>query len=107
MLVLIPTQEFILSSFNTHSGDHLSAVQTRSKSIKSYEAHAFVKISEALGRWKVGLMPMQEELLQFEIQKVWILIDLPYGKKAIGTKCGVIGIRKDEMREWLSRTKLD
>ncbi|GJR50117.1 putative ribonuclease H-like domain-containing protein [Tanacetum coccineum] len=29
---------------------------------------------------------MQEELLQFKIQKVWILIDLPYGKKAIGTK---------------------
>ncbi|GJZ50466.1 putative ribonuclease H-like domain-containing protein [Tanacetum coccineum] len=29
---------------------------------------------------------MQEELLQFEIQKVWVLVDLPYGKKAIGTK---------------------
>ncbi|GJU70341.1 putative ribonuclease H-like domain-containing protein [Tanacetum coccineum] len=29
---------------------------------------------------------MNEELLQFKIQKVWILIDLPYGKKAIGTK---------------------
>ncbi|GKF70887.1 putative ribonuclease H-like domain-containing protein, partial [Tanacetum coccineum] len=27
-----------------------------------------------------------EELLQFKIQKVWVLIDLPYGKKAIGTK---------------------
>ncbi|GJX90839.1 ribonuclease H-like domain-containing protein, partial [Tanacetum coccineum] len=29
---------------------------------------------------------MQEELLQFKIQKVWILVDLPFGKKAIGTK---------------------
>ncbi|GJT59044.1 putative ribonuclease H-like domain-containing protein [Tanacetum coccineum] len=29
---------------------------------------------------------MQEELLQFKIQKVWIPVDLPYGKKAIGTK---------------------
>ncbi|GJS88732.1 hypothetical protein Tco_0771368 [Tanacetum coccineum] len=29
---------------------------------------------------------MQEELLQFKIQKIWILVDLPYGKKAIGTK---------------------
>ncbi|GJS45129.1 putative ribonuclease H-like domain-containing protein [Tanacetum coccineum] len=29
---------------------------------------------------------MQEELLQFKIQDVWILVDLPYGKKAIGTK---------------------
>ncbi|GJU32309.1 ribonuclease H-like domain-containing protein [Tanacetum coccineum] len=27
-----------------------------------------------------------EELLQFKIQKVWILVDLPYEKKAIGTK---------------------
>nr|GFA29085.1 putative ribonuclease H-like domain-containing protein [Tanacetum cinerariifolium] len=27
---------------------------------------------------------MQEELLQFKMQKVWILVDLPYEKKAIG-----------------------
>nr|GEU50728.1 putative ribonuclease H-like domain-containing protein [Tanacetum cinerariifolium] len=29
---------------------------------------------------------MQEELLQFKMQKVWVLVDLPYGKRAIGTK---------------------
>nr|GFC18119.1 ribonuclease H-like domain, reverse transcriptase, RNA-dependent DNA polymerase [Tanacetum cinerariifolium] len=29
---------------------------------------------------------MTEELLQFSLQKVWRLVDLPYGKKAIGTK---------------------
>nr|GEV02384.1 putative ribonuclease H-like domain-containing protein [Tanacetum cinerariifolium] len=29
---------------------------------------------------------MQEELLQFKMKKVWILVDLPYGKRAIGTK---------------------
>ncbi|GJX72284.1 putative ribonuclease H-like domain-containing protein, partial [Tanacetum coccineum] len=29
---------------------------------------------------------MQEELLQFKLQKVWILVDLPSGKKAIGIK---------------------
>nr|GFC79607.1 copia protein [Tanacetum cinerariifolium] len=29
---------------------------------------------------------MQEELLQFKMQKVWILVDLPYRKRAIGTK---------------------
>nr|GFC06120.1 retrovirus-related Pol polyprotein from transposon TNT 1-94 [Tanacetum cinerariifolium] len=29
-----------------------------------------------------------EELLQFKIQKVWILVDLPYGKRAVGTKWG-------------------
>ncbi|GJU17695.1 putative ribonuclease H-like domain-containing protein [Tanacetum coccineum] len=37
---------------------------------------------------------MQEELLQFKIQKVWILVDLPHGKKAIGTK-------------WIYRNKKD
>ncbi|GJW28550.1 putative ribonuclease H-like domain-containing protein [Tanacetum coccineum] len=91
-----------------------SAVQTRSKVNKSSEAHAFVsyvqkqrrnnhkdfhhclfacflsqhepkKISEALED-ESWVDAMQEELLQFEIQKVWILVDLPYGKKAIGTK---------------------
>nr|GEX75010.1 putative ribonuclease H-like domain-containing protein [Tanacetum cinerariifolium] len=29
---------------------------------------------------------MQEELHQFKMQKVWVLVDLPYGKRAIGTK---------------------
>ncbi|GKA74774.1 putative ribonuclease H-like domain-containing protein [Tanacetum coccineum] len=29
---------------------------------------------------------MQEELLKFELQKVWTLVDLPNGKRAIGTK---------------------
>nr|GEX32907.1 putative ribonuclease H-like domain-containing protein [Tanacetum cinerariifolium] len=38
---------------------------------------------------------MQEELLQFQIQKVWILVDLPFGKKAIRTKW-VFRNKKDE-----------
>ncbi|GJY53585.1 putative ribonuclease H-like domain-containing protein [Tanacetum coccineum] len=29
---------------------------------------------------------MQEELLQFKLQQVWTLVDLPNGKRAIGTK---------------------
>ncbi|GJS59750.1 putative ribonuclease H-like domain-containing protein [Tanacetum coccineum] len=29
---------------------------------------------------------MQDELLQFKLHKVWTLVDLPYGKRAIGTK---------------------
>ncbi|GKA29940.1 putative ribonuclease H-like domain-containing protein [Tanacetum coccineum] len=29
---------------------------------------------------------MQEELLQFKLQKVWTLVDFPKGKRAIGTK---------------------
>ncbi|GKA69689.1 putative ribonuclease H-like domain-containing protein, partial [Tanacetum coccineum] len=38
---------------------------------------------------------MQEELLQFKIQQVWILMDLPIGKRAIGTKW-VFRNKKDE-----------
>nr|GEU69418.1 hypothetical protein [Tanacetum cinerariifolium] len=36
-----------------------------------------------------------EELLKFKMQKVWILVDLPYGKRAIGTKW-VFMNKKDE-----------
>nr|GEU60277.1 hypothetical protein [Tanacetum cinerariifolium] len=35
------------------------------------------------------------ELLQFKMQKVWVLVDLPYGKRAIGTKW-VYKNKKDE-----------
>nr|GFC36435.1 hypothetical protein [Tanacetum cinerariifolium] len=38
---------------------------------------------------------MQEELLQFKMQKVYILVNLPYGKRAIGTKW-VYRNKKDE-----------
>ncbi|GKA03964.1 putative ribonuclease H-like domain-containing protein [Tanacetum coccineum] len=38
---------------------------------------------------------MQEELLQFTLQQVWILVDLPIGKRAIGTKW-VFRNKKDE-----------
>ncbi|GJR27186.1 putative ribonuclease H-like domain-containing protein [Tanacetum coccineum] len=38
---------------------------------------------------------MQDELLQFKLQKVWTLVDLPYGKRAIGTKW-VYRNKKDE-----------
>ncbi|GKA97095.1 putative ribonuclease H-like domain-containing protein [Tanacetum coccineum] len=42
-------------------------------------------ISQALED-KSWVEAMQEELLQFKLQKVWIIVDLPFGKKAIGTK---------------------
>ncbi|GJT96342.1 putative ribonuclease H-like domain-containing protein [Tanacetum coccineum] len=38
---------------------------------------------------------MQEELLQVKLQKVWTLVDLPNGKRAIGTKW-VFRNKKDE-----------
>ncbi|GJX22703.1 putative ribonuclease H-like domain-containing protein [Tanacetum coccineum] len=68
-------------------GDPYSAVQTRSKIEPK-------KISQALED-ESWVDAMQEELLQFKIQKVWILVDLPLGKKAIGTKW-VYRNKKDE-----------
>nr|GEV02607.1 hypothetical protein [Tanacetum cinerariifolium] len=38
---------------------------------------------------------MQDELHQFKMQKVWVLVDLPHGKRAIGTKW-VFRNKKDE-----------
>nr|GEU40835.1 copia protein [Tanacetum cinerariifolium] len=40
---------------------------------------------------------MQEEFLQFKLQKVWVLVDLPKGKRAIGLKW-VFRNKKDERR---------
>ncbi|GKC13033.1 putative ribonuclease H-like domain-containing protein [Tanacetum coccineum] len=38
---------------------------------------------------------MQEELLQFKLQEVWTLVDLPHGKRAVGTKWVYMN-KKDE-----------
>nr|GEY93255.1 copia protein [Tanacetum cinerariifolium] len=61
----------------------MSTVQTKSKVNKNSEAHAHISQALEDESW---VDDMQEELLQFQIQKVWILVDLPFGKKAIGTK---------------------
>ncbi|GJY30767.1 putative ribonuclease H-like domain-containing protein [Tanacetum coccineum] len=59
-------------------GDPKSAVQTRSKEEPK-------RVSDALqdDSW---VQAMQEELLQFKLQQVWVLVDLPHGMKVIGTK---------------------
>ncbi|GJX64484.1 putative ribonuclease H-like domain-containing protein [Tanacetum coccineum] len=78
------------------SRDLKSTVQTRSKVEKGL-AHALIepkKISEAL-KDESWVDDMQEELLQFKLQKVWILVDLPSRKKAIRTKW-VYRNKKDE-----------
>ncbi|GJT82914.1 putative ribonuclease H-like domain-containing protein [Tanacetum coccineum] len=90
----IPTSR--INSFHPSTlilGDPKLVVQTRSKVTYSSGAHAF-KISEALED-ESWVDAMQEEMLQFKIQKVWILVDLPYGKKAIRTKW-VYRNKKDE-----------
>ncbi|GJU13333.1 putative ribonuclease H-like domain-containing protein [Tanacetum coccineum] len=71
-------------------GDPTSAVQIRGKIQKASSAQqALVKepktISQAL-KDESWVEAMQEELLQFKLQQVWILVDLPFGKKAISTK---------------------
>ncbi|GJU72018.1 putative ribonuclease H-like domain-containing protein [Tanacetum coccineum] len=104
-------------------GDPNTPVQTRSSLKKITEAHALVsyiqahqrsnhkdqqhclfacflsqfeprKVTEALedGSW---VEAMQEELLQFKLQQVWVLVDLPTGAKVIGTKW-VYRNKKDE-----------
>ncbi|GKC90457.1 putative ribonuclease H-like domain-containing protein, partial [Tanacetum coccineum] len=84
----IPTSRIISSHPSALIiGDRTSAVQTRRKNEPK-------KISEALED-ESWVDVMQEELLQFKIQKVWVLVDLPYGKKAIGTKW-VYQNKKDE-----------
>ncbi|GJV82883.1 putative ribonuclease H-like domain-containing protein [Tanacetum coccineum] len=62
-------------------GDPKSAVQTRGMTKKNSGEHAMIIYIQNQIR-----TTMQEELLQFKIQKVWTLVDLPSGKKAIGTK---------------------
>ncbi|GJT00078.1 putative ribonuclease H-like domain-containing protein [Tanacetum coccineum] len=95
-------------------GDPKSAVQTRSKVQNKSGAHALLshiqkqqrnnhkdqqhclfacflsqeepkKIAKALqdDSW---FKPIKEELLQFKLQQVWVLVDLPHGMKVIGTK---------------------
>ncbi|GJU29699.1 retrovirus-related pol polyprotein from transposon TNT 1-94 [Tanacetum coccineum] len=43
----------------------------------------------------IQIEAMQEELLQFKLQEVWTLVDLPNGKRAIGSKW-VFRNKKDE-----------
>ncbi|GJR72032.1 putative ribonuclease H-like domain-containing protein, partial [Tanacetum coccineum] len=62
-------------------GDLNSTIQTR-RMTKNSDEHAMVEA-------------MQEELLQFKLQKVWTLVDLPNGKRPIGTKW-VFRNKKDE-----------
>nr|GEV31798.1 hypothetical protein [Tanacetum cinerariifolium] len=52
------------------------------------------KVIQAL-KDPIWIEAMQEELLKFKLQKVWTLVDLPYGKRAIGTKW-IYKNKKDE-----------
>ncbi|GKB08338.1 hypothetical protein Tco_0836622 [Tanacetum coccineum] len=65
-------------------GDVKTSVQTR-RMTKPTPEQGFLSAVEA----------MKEELLQFKLQQVWILMDLPIGRRAIGIKW-VFRNKKDE-----------
>nr|GEV17676.1 putative ribonuclease H-like domain-containing protein [Tanacetum cinerariifolium] len=74
-------------------GDLSSTTQTRSmkKVVKDQDPK---RVNQAL-KDPSWIKAMLEELLQCKMQKVWVLVDLPYGKRAIGTKW-VFRNKKDE-----------
>ncbi|GJS31952.1 putative ribonuclease H-like domain-containing protein [Tanacetum coccineum] len=62
-----------------------SAPQTRRMTMSWTDTSEPKKVIEAL-KDPSWIEAMQEDLLQFKLQQVWTLVDLPYGKRAIGTK---------------------
>ncbi|GJV29202.1 ribonuclease H-like domain-containing protein [Tanacetum coccineum] len=80
--------EGMVHDFNNLPTEVVSSVQTRSRVQQHSGAHALEEpkqISKALkdDSW---VEAMQEELLQFRLQHVYILVDLPHGAKVIGIK---------------------
>ncbi|GJS47605.1 ribonuclease H-like domain-containing protein [Tanacetum coccineum] len=73
--------------FDQVIGDLQSATQIKNMS-KNLEEHGFEEPKEVIHALKdpSWIEAMQEELLQFKLQEVWSLVDLPNGKRAIGTK---------------------
>ncbi|GJV41330.1 putative ribonuclease H-like domain-containing protein [Tanacetum coccineum] len=106
----ITTTYLVPSTPNTrihkdHSLDHVigdvqSGVLTR-RMIKTTNEQGFIsavyegKTHEDLHTYPSWIEAMQEELLQFKLQQVWTLVDLPHGKRAIGTKWVYMN-KKDE-----------
>ncbi|GKE66981.1 putative ribonuclease H-like domain-containing protein, partial [Tanacetum coccineum] len=80
-------------------GDVQSFVQTRRMKTSYSETGFLSAIDEGKTHQDLHtclfVEAMQEELLQFKLQKVWILVDLPKGHRAIGTKW-VYRNKKDE-----------
>ncbi|GKD69840.1 putative ribonuclease H-like domain-containing protein, partial [Tanacetum coccineum] len=123
LIIFNKPQKGIFDEASQILGDPKTSVQTRSRVQQTSGAHALgsyaqkqqrnnhkdqqhclfacflsleepKKISEALqdDSW---VEAMQEELLQFRLQQVWILVDLPHGAKVIDTKWVYIN-KRDE-----------
>ncbi|GJV26617.1 putative reverse transcriptase domain-containing protein [Tanacetum coccineum] len=56
------------------------------------------KVSQALAD-ESWIEAMQEELLQFKLQNVWVLCDLPDGKRVIGTKWPSMGENFEDLMQ--------
>nr|GFC24205.1 putative ribonuclease H-like domain-containing protein [Tanacetum cinerariifolium] len=84
----VSDHEFILLTF-MHSNSPLSS-STQSSNDKDTD-----EVPSKGDKDPSWIEAMQEELLQFKLQKVWTLVDLPNGKKAIRTKW-VFRKKKDE-----------
>ncbi|GJV07687.1 putative ribonuclease H-like domain-containing protein [Tanacetum coccineum] len=73
--------------------NNLDTTTLTRKMSTNLEEHGF-KVIHAL-KDPSWIEAMQEELLQFKLQEVWTLVDLPNGKRAIGSKW-VFRNKKDE-----------
>ncbi|GJY53581.1 ribonuclease H-like domain-containing protein [Tanacetum coccineum] len=71
------SEDYILDATMERWGSHLDS------SLKNLEEPK--KVIQAL-KDPSWIEAMQEELPQFKLQQVWTLVDLPHGKRAIGTK---------------------
>ncbi|GKE02060.1 hypothetical protein Tco_1390043 [Tanacetum coccineum] len=65
--------------------DIQSVPQTRRMTKNVTEHVEPKKVIQAL-TYPSWIESMQDEFLQFKLQKLWTLVDLPYSKRAIGTK---------------------
>nr|GEV94979.1 hypothetical protein [Tanacetum cinerariifolium] len=81
------------------TGEMQSSVQTRRMTKPTYEKGFLSDVYEE----KTYVEAMQEELLQFKLQQVWILVDLPYGKKAIGKNRQEEGLDYEEVFALVAR----
>ncbi|GKB15180.1 putative ribonuclease H-like domain-containing protein [Tanacetum coccineum] len=87
-------------SKNLEEYGFVSTIQQRTnhKDLQNYLFACFLSQEEpkkVIHVLKDPIEAMQEELLQFKLQEVWTLVDLPNGKRAIGTKW-VFRNKKDE-----------
>ncbi|GJZ78630.1 putative ribonuclease H-like domain-containing protein [Tanacetum coccineum] len=82
-----------LDTYNSPYADQVVGAEADFNNIEPLTVEP-TKIAQALDD-ESWVEAMQEEMLQFKIQKVWTLVNLPYGKKAIGTKW-VYRNKKDE-----------